>query len=152
MKKGKKFISFLFIIFLLTGCSKKTAINVNEFKSLSEKNNYIVYDISNQYTQYSHIESAMVARSSLNYQVEFYVLINDEYASSMFDSNKSIFENSKGSSSTYSSTSIGNYSNYSLTSNGYYMYLSRVDNTLLYVKVNDIYKKNVKKLIDKLGY
>lgn len=154
MKSKKIIVGILCVLFLfvLTGCGKKNAITADDFKSLAKKNNYTVYDISNQYTRYPHIKSAIVARSSLNYQVEFYVLINDEYASSMFDSNKSIFENSKGNSSTYSSTSVGNYSTYSLTSNGYYMYLSRIDNTLLYLKVNDIYKKNVKNLVDDLGY
>lgn len=70
----------------------------------------------------------------------------------MFNTNRSTFESYKGNSSSESSSSMGNYSSYTLTSNGYYMHLCRVDNTLLYVKVNDTYKDSVKKLIKELGY
>ena len=64
----------------------------------------------------------------------------------------SILHNSKGNGATESSANIGNYSTYGLTSNGYYMYVSRVDNTLLYAKVSTTYKDAVKSIIKDLGY
>lgn len=70
----------------------------------------------------------------------------------MFDNNKSIFESYKIGLSAEKSTSFKNNSTYSLSSDGYYMYLSRVENTLLYIRVKDIYKDKVKTIVDKLGY
>lgn len=90
--------------------------------------------------------------SSDGWQVEFYVLDDSANATAMFNTNKNIFENYKGNSSSEKSSSIGNSASYSLTSSGYYMYLCRIDNTLLYVKVQDIYKDTVKDLVKELGY
>ena len=50
------------------------------------------------------------------------------------------------------SIDINNYSSYTLKTGGYYMYLSRVDNTFLYVKVKDTYQDSVKKMVKELGY
>ncbi len=52
----------------------------------------------------------------------------------------------------YASYGFGNYDIYSLTSNGDFMYLCRIDNTLLYIDVEDIYKDEVKEIIDELDY
>ena len=152
--KKKYFLGLIFtvVLFVLTGCSEKPSINSSDFKSISENSGYTVYDITSQYSEYSYIESALVAKSSWDYQVEFYLLTDDSYAVSMFNNNKSTFESYKGSSSVDSSVDLANYSTYSLTSNGYYMYLSRIDNTLLYLRVDDSYKSNVKNLVSKLGY
>jgi hypothetical protein len=70
----------------------------------------------------------------------------------MFNTNKSTFESYKGNSSSESSANMSNYSTYTLTSSGYYMHLCRVDNTLIYVRVKDDFKKDVQAVIKKLGY
>ena len=70
----------------------------------------------------------------------------------MFESNKDYFKDREGSTRVTSSYSIGNYNLYSLTSNGDYMYLCRVDNTLLYIDVEDEYKDEVKDIVEELGY
>ena len=90
--------------------------------------------------------------SSDGWQVEFYVLDNSANASSMFNSNRNIFENYRSNSSSEKSAITGNSSTYSLISSGYYMYLCRIDNTLLYVKVQDTYKNTVQNFVKALGY
>ncbi len=45
-----------------------------------------------------------------------------------------------------------NYSTYSLTTNGKYKYLSRIDNTLIYIDASDDYKDAIKDIIKELGY
>ena len=70
----------------------------------------------------------------------------------MFLTNKTTFESYKSNSSTELKTTMGNYETYALTSGGYYMYVSRVDNTLLYLRVDDKYKATVKSLVEELGY
>lgn len=140
------------VLFIMSGCGKKNSITASEFKNMSENIGYTVYDVTNQYSQYDYFDSATIAKSSSEYQVEFYVLTDDSSANGMFNTNKTKFENYKEGSSLSSSASVSNYSTYSLTSGGYYMYLSRIDNTLLYLRVEDEYKNQVKNFVDKLGY
>lgn len=141
----------LFVLFSLTGCKNKTAISTEDFKSKAEKLGYTTIDITSQYASYGNIKEATVATSN-NYQVEFYVLTDEEKAKTMFSTNKTNFENYKGKSSTETSSSIGNYSSYTVTSKGYYMHICRVNNTLLYVNVIKTHKDSVKELIKELGY
>ena len=153
MKKNFRMMAILLLVmFTLTGCGSKTALTTDEFKTVSEDNSYVITDVTNQYAMYDYVTEATVAQSSDGWQVEFYVLSDEAYASSMFDNNKNIFEGYKGSSSVEGSTTMGNYETYSLTSDGYYMYLCRVDNTLFYVRVEDDYKDAVKNLAEELGY
>ena len=98
------------------------------------------------------IVDAIVAQNEDGFQVEFYVLANENDAQSMYNTNRQTFENSKGNVSGELSTSLGNYASYSLTSGGYYMYISRVDNTLFYAKVESTHQEDVKEIIESLGY
>lgn len=146
------FVTCLLILLGVTGCGNKTAISTSTFKSITEENNYITSDVTNQYISYEYVNEATVAQSSEGFQIEFYVLDSESNAISMFNTNKDIFESYKGNASTETSSNIGNNTSYTLTSNGYYMHLCRVDNTLLYVRVLDSYKDSVKDIIKKIGY
>lgn len=158
MKRRNAVISIISIITLLiatllmSGCGDKAAITTEQFKSIAEENNCSTADATSQYAQYGVIDEATIALSSDGWQVEFYVLTDETNAAGMFDTNKEIFESLKGNASAEASSSTNNQSSYTLTSSGYYMHLCRVDNTLLYVKVDDTYKSDVKALIDELGY
>ena len=70
----------------------------------------------------------------------------------MFTTNKLDFESKKTDNNVETSASMKNYDTYSLTNNGEYSYLSRVDNTFLYVNVKQEFKDKVKDFVDKLGY
>ena len=151
-KKGILFTALCFLmLFLVTGCGKKTVITTSEFISKAEKAGYQTTDITAQYSSYEYIKEATIAKND-NYQVEFYVLDGEDKAKGMFDTNKTDFENSKGSSSSYSTVNLANYSTYALTSAGKYMYLARVENTLIYIKVDEKYKDSVKGFVKDLGY
>jgi len=144
---------FCFLILLtLTGCGNKNAISTDDFKTITEGRDYIIADATMQYSSYGYINEATIAQSPEGWQIEFYVLSDESYAEGMFNTNKATFETYKGNSSISSSSNMENYSKYSLTSSGYYMYLCRIDNTLLYVKINDTYEDSVKDLINELGY
>ena len=140
------------MMFTLTGCGSKNALTTDNFKTISKNNSYAIIDVISQYEVYNYVTEATVAQSSDGWQVEFYVLSDNAYATGMFNNNKSIFEGYKGSSAVESSSSMGNYETYSLTSDGYYMYLCRVDNTLFYARVEDTYKDAVKNFVEELGY
>lgn len=71
---------------------------------------------------------------------------------SMYNTNQQKFESQKSNRSTSSTASMKNYSTYSLTTNGKYKYLSRIDNTLIYIDASDDYKDAIKDIIKELGY
>lgn len=152
MKKNLFLFSLLFsMLLILTGCGNKKVITTDKFIDITEKNGFVTKDVLDQFSN-TDVLDATIANYNSDFQLEFYVLDSTEGAKEMFLNNKNIFETYKGSVSKYSSTDIGNSSTYVLESSGYYMYLSRVDNTLLYVKVDDIYKERVKSIIKELGY
>ena len=136
----------------LVGCGNKEAVSTEDFISIAESKDCEIADASAQYEEYSYVENVTIAAHEEGWQVEFYTLSEDSYATSMFNTNKEIFESYKGNKSVESTTNIGNDATYSLTSDGYYMYLSKVDNTLLYVRVNEDYKDTVKTIIEELEY
>ena len=154
MKKRNLFIGIicLLMLFTLTGCGKKNVISTETFKSITESKGYTVNDVTNQYTSFEFVKEATIAVSKEGYQVEFYVLEDEANATKMFNTNKSMFESYKGSISTETSSSLNNYSTYTLKTSGKYMHICRVENTFLYLNVDDMYKDSVKSLIKELGY
>lgn len=156
MKKNKTLILLLLVcasLFILTSCGSKTAITSDDFKTKMEADGYTIVDATDQFSGYEYINNVYLAvDKDKTYQIEFYDISTEEYADGVFQNNKSIFEDSKGSTSAESSTSVNNYETYSLSSNDTYKYISRVDNTMLYVDVSSEYKDTVKEVIDKLGY
>ena len=145
-------IILLSTIVLLTGCGNKKSIDVEGFTKIAKDKGYEVVDVSEQYSAYSYIKSGTVATSSNEWQVEFYVLEDEAGAKNMYNINKAKFENEKRSSKTYSEVNIKNYSTYTLKANNQYMYLSRVDDTLIYCNVKTKYEKEAQEFIKELGY
>ena len=141
----------LFTLLFVTGCGNKKAITPQEFTSIAQANNYNVSDATNQFSDYSQVREVKIARNN-DYQIEFYVLNSESDAKSMYEYNKSLFEAYKISNYSESHVDLNNYSTYSLQSSGYYMFLSRIDNTLVYVKEPVEYKSNIDEFIKKLGY
>lgn len=129
----------------------KTAISADTFNSSMTDKNYAVVDIINQYNEYDYIKKAYVAKND-NYQIEFYETSNNDYAIQMYDNNKQTFENEKSDSSIETTKSAKNYSVYSLTVNGKYKYISRIDNTIIYINADKEYKDEIKEVIKELGY
>ena len=144
-------ISFVLLL-TLTGCMDKTVKNTSDFKSLSEKYKYTISDVTSQYSDNKKVKNAIVAKSSQDYQIEFFVLEDEGSAGIMFYNNKFTFDRNKSGSSSVYSSSNPNYQNYSLTNNNQYMYICRVKNTLLSVNIPSNYKDNVNKFIEEFGY
>ena len=151
MKKKLCLFGILFFtIIILCGCGNKKAITTRDFKNITEQSGLDTYDAMDQVVGES-IKEVTLAYND-DYKLEFYVLDSSVSAKNMYEHNKNIFEGRKSGISKYISTDIGNSSTYMLESGGYYMYLSRIDNTLLYVDVMDIYKDKIKEIVKDLGY
>lgn len=145
--------SILICMFIFTACGSKTAINTDKFISTMESKGFVISDVTDQFAGVDFLNDVTVAmKDSGEYQIEFYNLKDESNAIEAFNINKEEFEKEKGSTSTESSASLKNYSTYSLTSNGKYMYVSRIDNTLIYLDVSKEYKDEVKEIINELGY
>lgn len=137
-KKISLLIICILLCFQLVGCGSKESISAETFVNSLKDMGYAVTYVSDQYSSYPQIKTAIVAQKE-GYQVEFYILDNEANAQSMFNTNKEIFRNSTGNVSGEFSTSISNYATYTLQSNNRYMYLSRIDNTLFYADVDKKY-------------
>lgn len=132
---------------------EKNSITASNFYTIMSQKEYSVQDASSQFSGYDYVKQAYIAISKdYNYQIEFYELLDDAYATSFYNNNKSIFEASKGNASSETSVGLKNYSKYTLSSNGKYRVVSRIDNTVIYVDVDDNYEDTVKALLDELGY
>lgn len=155
MKRLKKIgiiLTVVIMTFLLTGCGTKTVKTTNDFIVLAENSDLSTKNVKeSQYSSDDSIKEGYVAYNN-NWQIEFYVLDNEGTASSNFDTNVKIFEESKGDSSTYVSLEGKNYESYSLVSNGQYMYICRVENTFIYANVSEEYQSDVKAFIKNFGY
>lgn len=160
MKKGLK-IALLIVLLLMVAAvvvvfalidKEKAPISAKEFYEEMEDEGYVLVDVTSQYASYGIEEAYIAVKSNQEYQIEFYELSSIGKAESMFETNKEYFQDRAGSTKVTSSYGFGNYDIYSLKSNGDYMYLCRIDNTLLYIDVEDIYKDEVKEIIDELDY
>ena len=149
----KKKILFIVIISLFsTGCvGSKEKISYNQFIEYAAESEFEIQDKTKALKD-PNIKKVILAKKSDEYQIEFYKLKGITEAIYMFNDNRKIFKTSKNETSTYTYTNLGNYSVYSLTNESYYMYLCRVDNTLLYVKVPIEYKDEIIEFSEKIGY
>ena len=142
----------LLIVFFVTTKGKK-AITSEQFKESFDENEFNIVNVIDQFSEYGYVKEAYIAiAKDSSYQLEFYVLESNDYAISFFNRNKSIFESKKSNFSTETSAEIKNCSRYTLNSNDRFMFLSRIDNTVLYIDVANTNSDDVNSIIDKLNY
>ncbi|MCI9366125.1 MAG: hypothetical protein HFJ54_06250 [Clostridia bacterium] len=143
------------LIGMFVGLGKtKTPITAETFKEKMEGKGYIVGDVIEQYQSYGYFKQAYIAADKdYSYQIEFYILEDDEYATAFYNTNKTIFENSKSSSGTAeTNVNLKNNSKYTLSANGKYKVVSRIDNTVIFVNVDDNQRDTIKNILKELGY
>lgn len=118
-----------------------------------ENKGYIIIDAKKQFDGYNYIQDAYIAMNDKGeYQIEFYKMSDKENATMFYEHNKSVFESSKSSSSAQTNNDMKNYSKYTLQSNDKYMVISRVEDTVVYVKVDSKYKDNIKDILKEIKY
>lgn len=132
---------------------EKDPITVEEFKSTMQNKGYIIIDAKEQFDEYEYIKDAYIAMTDDGeYQIEFYKMSDKENATMFYKHNKSVFESSKSSSSAQTNNDMKNYSKYTLQSDNKYMVVSRIEDTVVYVKVDSKYKEQIKNLLKEIGY
>ena len=101
------------VALLLFGCSNKKAITYNEFKKISEKEEYTVVEVTEQFKEYDYIKGAYLAVShNTNYQVELYLFEDDKGAESFYNLNKEIFESEATGDNIYTNVNMKSYDKY----------------------------------------
>lgn len=139
-------------IIILTNQTKK-AITLEEFEAKVKEKGYMVISAKDQFEDYEYIETAKLAVSNdYSHKIEFYELTNENYASNFFENNKRNFEKVKTTASIETNIQGKNYATYILKANGKYMLVSRIENTVIYVHVQDTAEQKVKEVIKELGY
>lgn len=148
-------ISCFLLTLILLGIYKSNSFKViskDSFIQIMEKNNLDIYDVTNQFGE-DYVESATIAHNKkTNYQIEFVVFSDDDYAKNAFKINKNTFESNKNENSKELSLSNEKISYYALSTDDKYMYVSRRKNTLIYLSVDGSVKTETENLITKLGY
>ena len=79
---------------------EKPSIDAQTFKTTMEEKGYQLADAKSQFSEYDYIEKVyLAADSKFSYQIEFYQLVDNDYANQFYITNMTKFENSKSSSS-----------------------------------------------------
>lgn len=160
MKKSvaKKLIitaAFCLVLALVCGgCAQsKTAVASKDFISKAQSLGLNTQDTTSDYAQYDHVvnstSAGKIEGNAILWQADFLTANAADKAVAMFEANKDNFDQLSGN---LSMVSVGNYNIYEKTGDGQFMYLSRVDKTLLYIKVAEKYAGEAKELIEALGY
>lgn len=131
---------------------EKTPISASTFNTTMEGKGCVMTNSTSQFAQYPSYMSESYVAQKTGYQIEFYELTSEENAISMYNTNKTKFESQKTNASASATASMNNYATYSLTTNGKYKYLSRIDNTLVYIDVDESYKDIVRDIMKEIGY
>ena len=101
MKKKTLFIVLGIILIVIVGVSiifsylgrEKEVVTANEFKTLMEDKGFYVSDATSQFSEYDYVRQVYAAvPSDYSYKIEFYEFSDDNYATSFYNNNKSIFE------------------------------------------------------------
>lgn len=158
MKKSKTILLTIIsclTIFLSTGCFIKTKMTSQQFKEIFEQKGYEVIEITNEIEEkiydYNYVKEAYAAKKS-NYQIEFYEIIDEDYAKVFFDKNKKMFEKSKSNMSYETSNNLINNERYTLKTSGKYMVISRIENTIIYVNSSPSNKKQIDTILKEIKY
>lgn len=136
---------------------EKEPISPESFKTALEEKEFNVIDANSRLTSVTQIKQTYLAiEKDYNYQIEFYELVDEESAKTVYDNNKNYFETQKGDTSAYTSAEGKNWAKYSLSTGGKYMVVSRIANTIIYLSVQDTeekpYANTVKSILKEIGY
>ena len=130
---------------------EKEALTAKEFISIMEEQDFLVGEVTDQFEDADiEVEKAYVAFGD-DYQIEFYTFEDEENAEMFFKVNKAKFDEDSASSRV--SLNGKNFTSFSITVDGEYRFVERVDETVIYLDVDEEYKNEVKELVkEELGY
>ena len=148
-KKICKVISII-LVFIICGCGRKYPLSPNQFQRIMDNNKYEITEVTDNY-HYEGLNKAYKA-SNKKYDINYYKLNTTEQAINFYESSQVNLNLNKINNKTKTDYSSNHYSKYTLTSSDSYLILSRIDNTVIYSSVDKKYKKDINKIVKKIGY
>ena len=140
-------------VLILKFNKEKVSMNSSEFIRFMEQKGYTVQDAKSQFQEYDYIEKVYIALTNdYSYQIEFYEFIDESYATQFYNYNQSRIEAAKGNASAETNIGGKNSNKYTLSSNGKYSVVSRINNTVIFVNVEDEYRDTIKKVLKETEY
>ena len=151
-KKGLFIITFLLICFSLCGCGfHKDTISLEQLQEIAIQKEYEYMDSTESFKEDKNIKRVGMVASNY-WHLEFYEFNDVKSAEEIFESNKKSFEKEKQNTSLEEENHSWNSETYSLTTATEYMYISRIQNTLLFARVPVEYRSNVKSFVKSIQY
>ncbi len=155
MKKYIKVISLigvLLLALLVSGCGKKTALTMEDFKSKMEAYGFENMD-QTEYITDDTIETAYIAQKVGAYQIEFYLDKTEDGAKAGYDQYVANLKAVAGEGSTeFSEVTTDTYTKYTDSAGEYYSVVSRIGKTYLYVRADAKYESEINTILKGLGY
>ena len=146
------FMSLLFVtVFVLKKHDNtRRSITAETFEQLATENGYAVGTDKEFLENEKGTKEILIAVDDEDdYQIEWILFDSNDRAKDFFETVK---KNVIGKKKIGSNTNFGNYNNFNMTTDTEYVYITRVDNTFFYAKVDKGHKAEVKAFIDKMGY
>lgn len=151
MKKSFiKIITILFISFVSWGCTTKEVLTPNAFAAILKNNGFDIVNLTEQYKNNNDIKNVYIGKSNKGYQIEYFILKDEETASNLLNENASEITNSINTTQT--KREGDNYLKYIFVSNEYYFVVSKVDNTLIYVEASLDNQEEINNLLEQMNY
>jgi uncharacterized protein YcfL len=138
-------------LFALVACSARDSITANQFETRMTGLGYSVEDVTR------HVEMFGLVSYSIAYQddifVEFFVFESDRLAIQLFNNMQNmLMVGSRGSASSYRTSSASNFNRISHTSGGQFVFVGRVDSTVLIVATDASNRSVADEVINLIGY
>jgi len=133
--------------------SGKKAITIEKFEEKAKENGYNIADMQNAITDKEEVINAKVAMSEdYSYIIRFYTLKDNASANHFYNENKEEIAKLKQEGNEVVEKNNKNNNTYSLKADGKYRYISRVENTIIQLSVNEAEEQKVTEFMKKLGY
>jgi len=149
-KKNILIFVLLLMVCGICGCGSKEVLTVESFNGIMIEKGFHISDVT-EHVKADYVEAISLAIAE-DYQIEFYVFSDSESAASVFEQNRSVFEEKSEEKGIQITKNLSNYSFFSMQEGGVYRLVARIDNTMLYVVADDVHKKEIVELIKELGY
>ena len=121
-------------------CLMKDTLTPKKFIKIMDDNDFTVSEVAENYS-YKTMKKGYIAKND-DYKIEFYTFDNVSDAVEFYGKNAIAF-------SRYTEM---DYEIFYDESDGKYKVVERVENTVFLINVDKKYKKDVEKIIEKLGY
>ena len=149
MKKLITIVLSTIIIFSLTGCSNKQALDEASFKDSLESHNYSV-TLTGE-VDYEDLKSGAIA-SKDDVQISFFIFKSVNAAKQYYSDVKSNYVEEVTNNTQEHEENQDNYAKYYIYNNNFYKVVSRIDETIIIVETSPDKKEEITTVLEDINY